>query len=272
MLICLQPGSWADWCKTGWGDPAGLCLQGMILPPASILWDPGSLPRAPSEFKLSRWVNFSCTLRAATSICYSAAQVVWKTSGWPLSFRPWLPHSCLGYHSFLPASFSMIKCSCARVWRLSVHVHVHFAEDLWPIKTVITHTFSLAKFVRMLNQSNHSFHMYSTVLFMHLFLLTVLQKPPVVWTEVSVVVSRTLHGSGRCWFCWLRSKTAPWLIKNLALFSFALACVYKRSTTSGLTCPRSSLSSINLSALRYRADQKQNNGRERGERWKTETV
>lgn len=207
----------------------------MILPPASILWDPGSLPRAPSEFKLSRWVNFSCTLRAATSICYSTAQVVWKTSGWPLSFRPWLPDSCLGYHSFLPASFSMIKCSCAHIWCLSVHVH--FAEDLWPIKTVITYTFSLARFVRMLNQSNHSFHMYSTVLFMHLFLLTVLQKPPVVWTEVSVVVSRTLNGSGRCWFCWLRSKTAPWLIKNLALFSFALACVYKRSNNIRVNLP-----------------------------------
>lgn len=49
------------------------------------------------------------------------------------------------------------------------------------------------------------------------------------------------------------------------LKSFALACVYKRSNTR-VNLPQFSLSSINLSALRHRADQKQNNGRKREER------
>lgn len=213
----------------------------MIFPnrtPASILWDLGSLPRAPSEFKLSHWVNFSCALRAASSICCSAAQVVWKTSGWPLTFRPWLPDSWFGYHSFLSYN-KVLLCTCLKhehafaFWvsgplKLWSYTHSHCRELpgnslLLPFQH---------KFVRMLNQSNHNFHMYSTILFIRLFLLTVLQKPLVVWTEVSVVVSWTLHGCGWRWFCWLWSKTAPRLMKNLAPSmseSFALAFVYKRS-------------------------------------------
>lgn len=56
-------------------------------------------------------------------------------------------------------------------------------------------------------------------------------------------------------------------IKRLACQRVSLWPVFtKEATTSGLTCSWSSLSSINLSALRHRADQKQNNGIEREER------
>lgn len=101
----------------------------------------------------------------------------------------------------------------------------------------------------------------------------VLFIPPAVWTEV---ISRTLHGSERVLiFVDCSPKRLPGSLKvyRPACWKLSLWPVFrKEAPASGLTCPRSSLSSINLSTLRYRADQKQNNGREKEERWKTETV
>lgn len=124
-------------------------------------------------------------------------------------------------------------------------MRVHFAEELWTIKTVIVHTFSLwrvtwkllavifqPKFVRM---PNHSFHMCSTasvcwpVLLMHLFCLTAQNKH-------QNGVRGSQFGTG---FVDCGPKQLPGLLKfpvSSMSESFTLACVYKRRDNIGVNC------------------------------------